>query len=91
MFKLVGKETFKIGDMKCTVNVEALGTFAYEYSLEVNGKHFNKFKEEQNKKLHSWETTVNGIDWRVVLDKESMEVWANGLNIDTAVSQEGFR
>uniref|UniRef100_A0A8R1IAT4 Uncharacterized protein n=1 Tax=Caenorhabditis japonica TaxID=281687 RepID=A0A8R1IAT4_CAEJA len=67
MFKLVGKEAFKVGDMKCTINVEALGTFAYEYSLDVNGKGFNKFKEEQNRKLHSWETNVNGVDWRVVL------------------------
>ncbi|KAF1763031.1 hypothetical protein GCK72_011296 [Caenorhabditis remanei] len=84
MFKLVGKENFKVGDMKCVINVEALGTFAYEYSLEVNGKTFNKFKEEQNKKLQSWETTIAGQEWRVVLDKDSMEVWANGKNIDTA-------
>ncbi|CAO4368676.1 unnamed protein product [Caenorhabditis nigoni] len=84
MFKLVGKEPFKLGDMKCNINVEALGTFAYEYSLDVNGKTFNKFKEEQNKKLHSWETTIAGNDWRVVLDKETMEIWANGCNINTA-------
>uniref|UniRef100_A0A1I7TX98 Fas apoptotic inhibitory molecule 1 n=1 Tax=Caenorhabditis tropicalis TaxID=1561998 RepID=A0A1I7TX98_9PELO len=99
MFKLVGKEAFKVGDMKCTISVEALGTFAYEYCLEVNGKTFNKFKEEQNKKLLSWETTISGQEWRVVLgkgycrevtvtsfvsDKETMEVWANGSNIDTA-------
>ncbi|CCD67208.1 Fas apoptotic inhibitory molecule 1 [Caenorhabditis elegans] len=84
MFKLVGKEAFKVGDMKCIINVEALGTFAYEYSLDVNGKTFNKFKEEQNKRLHSWETTLSGHQWRVVLDKESMEIWANGNNIDTA-------
>ncbi|CAP39057.2 Protein CBG22476 [Caenorhabditis briggsae] len=75
----------KLGDMKCNINVEALGTFAYEYSLDVNGKTFNKFKEEQNKKLHSWETTIAGNDWRVVLDKETMEIWANGCNINTAV------
>ncbi|CAB3402888.1 unnamed protein product [Caenorhabditis bovis] len=84
MFKLVGKEPFKVGDMRCTINVEALGTFAYEYGLEVNGKTFQKFREEQNKKLHSWETSIIGEDTRIVLDKETMEVWVNGRKIDTA-------
>ncbi|CAD6185665.1 unnamed protein product [Caenorhabditis auriculariae] len=84
MFKLVGKETFKVGNMKCTINVEALGTFAYEYSLEVNGKTFQKFREEQSKRLYSWEALVAGQDTRIVLDKETMEVWVNGVKIDTA-------
>uniref|UniRef100_A0A1I7X8R9 PDZ domain-containing protein n=1 Tax=Heterorhabditis bacteriophora TaxID=37862 RepID=A0A1I7X8R9_HETBA len=84
MFKLVGKEAFQVGDMKCIITVEALGTFAYEYSLEVNGKNFEKFREEQNKKLQSWELLVGGEDTRVVLDKESVEVWVNGQKIDTA-------
>ncbi|KAF1746598.1 hypothetical protein GCK72_023055 [Caenorhabditis remanei] len=75
MFKLVGKEVFKFGT---TINVEAIGNFAYEYSLTVNGKTYNKFKEEQNKKLQSWEMTIYGHDWRIVLDKDSMEIWANG-------------
>ncbi|CAI4228825.1 unnamed protein product [Auanema sp. JU1783] len=84
MFKLVGKEAFTIGSMKCVIGVEALGTFAYEYSLEVNGKPFEKFREEQSKKLQSWETHINGDDTRIVLDKDTMEVWVNGQKIDTA-------
>ena len=35
MFKLVGKEIFAVGNMKCIISVDALGTFAYEYTLEV--------------------------------------------------------
>ncbi|CAL2048426.1 unnamed protein product [Caenorhabditis brenneri] len=84
MFKLVGKENFILGGMQCTISVEALGTFAYEYTLDVNGKTFNKFKEELNKKLQSWEITIGGHEWRVVLDKEAMEVWANGNTVLTA-------
>nr|CRZ21880.1 Bm2747 [Brugia malayi] len=38
MFSLVGKEIFDIGKFKCVINVEALGTFLYEYTLEVNDK-----------------------------------------------------
>ncbi|EPB67243.1 Fas apoptotic inhibitory molecule [Ancylostoma ceylanicum] len=58
MFKLVGKEPFQLGKMKCLITVEALGTFAYEYSLEVNGKNYEKFREEQSKKLLCWETRI---------------------------------
>ncbi|KAK5969455.1 Fas apoptotic inhibitory molecule b [Trichostrongylus colubriformis] len=84
MFKLVGKESFQLGPIKCLITVEALGTFAYEYSLEVNGKNYEKFREEQSKKLLCWETHIGGEETRIVLDKETMEVWVNGNKIDTA-------
>lgn len=84
MFKLVGKEHFKVGGKSCTINVEAFGTFAYDYSLEVDGRAYEKFREQQNKKLQSWETVISGQDTRIVLDKETMEVWMNGKKIDTA-------
>ncbi|EYC29851.1 hypothetical protein Y032_0005g2293 [Ancylostoma ceylanicum] len=67
MFKLVGKEPFQLGKMKCLITVEALGTFAYEYSLEVNGKNYEKFREEQSKKLLCWETRIGGEETRIVL------------------------
>ncbi|VDO92958.1 unnamed protein product [Haemonchus placei] len=67
MFKLVGKESFQLGPMKCIISVEALGTFAYEYSLEVNGKNYEKFREEQSKKLLCWETHIGGEETRIVL------------------------
>lgn len=35
MFKLVGKENFNLCKLPCTITIDALGTFAYEYSLEV--------------------------------------------------------
>ncbi|MCP9257526.1 Fas apoptotic inhibitory molecule 1 [Dirofilaria immitis] len=38
MFNLVGKEVFNIDKFKCAINVEALGTFLYDYTLEVNDK-----------------------------------------------------
>uniref|UniRef100_A0A915B633 Fas apoptotic inhibitory molecule 1 n=1 Tax=Parascaris univalens TaxID=6257 RepID=A0A915B633_PARUN len=67
MFKLVGKETFTIGKMMCVISVEALGTFAYEYSLEVNGKKYEKFREEQSKLLQAWNVNINGEDTRICL------------------------
>ncbi len=43
MFKLVGKEQFEVGNkLKCCISVDAMVTFAYEYTLEVNGKTYEK-------------------------------------------------
>ncbi|VDM16375.1 unnamed protein product [Wuchereria bancrofti] len=67
MFSLVGKEIFDIGKFKCVINVEALGTFLYEYTLEVNGKSYEKFREEVAKKLKSWTTILDGQETRICL------------------------
>ncbi|CAJ0578754.1 unnamed protein product, partial [Mesorhabditis spiculigera] len=83
-FKLVGKDDFEIGSTKCSINVEALGTFAYSYSLEVDGKKFETFREEMKRKLISWKTNIAGQETRICLDKDTMEVWANGVKMDTA-------
>ncbi|VDN89929.1 unnamed protein product [Brugia pahangi] len=76
MFSLVGKEIFDIGKFKCVINVEALGTFLYEYTLEVNGKPYEKFREEVAKKLKSWTTILD--------DKGTMDIWVNGQKMNTA-------
>ncbi|GMS88886.1 hypothetical protein PENTCL1PPCAC_11061, partial [Pristionchus entomophagus] len=84
MFKLVGKEHFMLHDsVRCAVTVEAIGTFAYEYSLEVGGKTYEKFREEQSKKLQTWHCQIAGSDCRICLDKQTMDVWANGIPIET--------
>ena len=49
MFKLVGKEHFTVGKAKCCIAIEAVSGFAYEYSIEVNGKSLQKFSENQSK------------------------------------------
>jgi hypothetical protein len=38
MFKLVGTETFSVGKSKaaCSIKIEPVGGFSYEYSLEVS-------------------------------------------------------
>ncbi|VDK48086.1 unnamed protein product [Anisakis simplex] len=84
MFKLVGKEQFSIGQIKCVISVEALGTFAYEYSLEVNGKTYEKFREEQSKLLQTWNVNIGGEDMRICLEKGTMDIWVNGQKMDTA-------
>ena len=67
MFKLVGKEYFTIGKANCCIAIEAVSGFAYEYSLDVNGKSLKKFSENQSKIMCTWELMIGGVQTRVVL------------------------
>lgn len=69
MFKLVGKEHFQVGHSKakCTITIDAVSGFAYEYTLEVNGKSLNKFRENQSKVQKAWVLTIAGNPIRVCL------------------------
>lgn len=69
MFKLVGKETFNVGksDTKATINVDAVSGFAYEYTLEINGKSLKKYMENRSKVTSTWVLNLDGTDCRVVL------------------------
>ena len=69
MFKLVGKETFCVGgsDTKATINIDAVSGFAYEYTLEINGKSLKKYMENRSKVTSTWVLSLDGTDCRVVL------------------------
>lgn len=71
MFKLVGKETFHVGGThtKATINIDAVSGFAYEYTLEINGKSLKKYMENRSKVTSTWLLNLDGIDCRVVLGK----------------------
>ncbi|XP_020027593.2 fas apoptotic inhibitory molecule 1 isoform X1 [Castor canadensis] len=86
MFKLVGKETFCVGasDTKATINIDAISGFAYEYTLEVNGKSLKKYMESRSRTTNTWVLHLDGEDVRVVLEKDTMDVWCNGKKMETA-------
>jgi len=69
MFKLVGKETFNVGksETRATINIDAVSGFAYEYTLEINGKSLKKYMENRSKVTSTWVLNLDGIDCRVVL------------------------
>lgn len=69
MFKLVGKETFSVGrcQTKATINIDAVSGFAYEYTLEINGKSLKKYMENRSKVTSTWLLNLDGSDCRVVL------------------------
>ncbi|XP_063322643.1 fas apoptotic inhibitory molecule 1 isoform X2 [Pelmatolapia mariae] len=85
MFKLVGKETFMVGgaNTKATINIEAVSGFAYEYSLNIAGKSLQKFIDNRAKTTKTWLLKVGGEDYRVVLEKDTMDVWCNGQKMET--------
>ncbi|XP_048190598.1 fas apoptotic inhibitory molecule 1 isoform X1 [Perognathus longimembris pacificus] len=86
MFKLVGKETFTVGaaETKATINIDAVSGFAYEYTLEINGKSLKKYMESRSKTTNTWVLHLDGQDFRVVLEKDTMDVWCNGKQMETA-------
>ena len=86
MFKLVGTETFTIGSTKapCTIKIEPVGGFSYEYSLEVAGKPYKKFVEAQRKIMKTWVLPVEGTMYRVVLEKDTLDIWVNGDKVEMA-------
>lgn len=69
MFKLVGKETFCVGaaKTKATINIDAVSGFAYEYTLEIDGKSLKKYMENRSKTTNTWVLHLDGQDLRVVL------------------------
>ncbi|XP_076872148.1 fas apoptotic inhibitory molecule b [Brachyhypopomus gauderio] len=85
MFKLVGKETFPVGHAgtKATINIEALSGFAYEYTLEINGRSFQSFMANRSRTSRTWLLKLDGADCRIVLEKDTMDVWCNGQKMET--------
>lgn len=80
MFKLVGSEHFEIGSAttpggtpaikaKCQVNINAGNGFTYEYSLLVNGKQLQVFKQLQSKVMKTWLYEASSLSYRIVLGK----------------------
>ena len=69
MFKLVGTESFKVGTANCVITIDAVDGFMYEYSLQVNGRDLDKFKENQSKIMCTWLCNVMGCTYRIVLGK----------------------
>ncbi|XP_051561972.1 fas apoptotic inhibitory molecule b [Myxocyprinus asiaticus] len=85
MFKLVGRETFPVGstDTKATITIEAISGFSYEYTLEINGKSLQTFLDNRSKISKTWLLKLDGSDCRIVLEKDTMDVWCNGQKMET--------
>jgi len=87
MFKLVGSEKFNIGKDKqhrCVISIDPLGGFSYQYSLQIDGKPYKTFLDNQTKVMKTWILPVEGVMYRIVLEKDTLDVWVNGQKAEVA-------
>ncbi|KOX69219.1 Fas apoptotic inhibitory molecule 1, partial [Melipona quadrifasciata] len=83
MFHLVGDEIFFFNDNRFVIRIDPIAGLKYSYSLWVNGKPYKNFVRSQSKILDSWLANVGNEEYRVVLDKQTQNVWINGEQIET--------
>uniref|UniRef100_A0A336MHE8 CSON014808 protein n=1 Tax=Culicoides sonorensis TaxID=179676 RepID=A0A336MHE8_CULSO len=91
MFKLVGEDVFYVDEGKrCIIRVDPLPGFKYNYLLFVDGKSYEQYTESLSKALKTWEITLNGKSYRIVLEKDTLNVYLNGfLRHETAEFIDG--
>ncbi|XP_076285320.1 fas apoptotic inhibitory molecule 1 [Lasioglossum baleicum] len=83
MFQLVGDEVFTFNDNKFVIRVDPIPGLRYSYTLWVNGKSYRNFVQSQSKILKTWLANVGNEEYRIVLDKQTQNVWVNGDQIET--------
>ncbi|XP_043730098.1 fas apoptotic inhibitory molecule 1-like isoform X2 [Cervus elaphus] len=90
MFSLIGKETFCIGasKIKATINIKPRCASSYDYTLEINGKSLKEYMESRKKTTNTWILHLNSKDFRVVLEKDTMDVWCNGKKMKTVIFKD---
>ncbi|KAM7342139.1 fas apoptotic inhibitory molecule 1 isoform 1-T7 [Cochliomyia hominivorax] len=90
MFKLVGEDTFYIDKARCIIRVDPAPGFKYEYLLFIDGKSHDQYTEEQTKQYRLWVTTINGIEYRIMLELDTLNLYINDkLRTETAEFVEG--
>ncbi|XP_037950165.1 fas apoptotic inhibitory molecule 1-like [Teleopsis dalmanni] len=77
MFKLVGEDTFYIEESRCIIRVNPAPGFKYEYLLFIDGKPHEQYTEEQTKQYRLWLVTLNDVEYRIMLDIDSLNLYLN--------------
>ena len=55
--------------------------FLLMHFQQVAGKPYKKFIENQNKIMKTWILPVDGTMFRVVLEKDTLDIWVNGTKV----------
>ncbi|ULT99127.1 hypothetical protein L3Y34_000458 [Caenorhabditis briggsae] len=76
-----GKDHFQIKSADCLITVISTATI-HECILYVNGKRFSEYAKWYSNHFATWKPKIVGVDIRVVLDKSTMELWANGRVVE---------
>ena len=88
MFKLVGEDTFYIDNARCIIRVDPAPGFKYEYLLFIDGKSHDQYTEEQTKQYRLWLTTINGIEYRIMLELDTLNLYINDQLRNETVSNK---
>ncbi|OAD61136.1 Fas apoptotic inhibitory molecule 1, partial [Eufriesea mexicana] len=83
MFHLIGDEVFTFNDNKFVIRIDPIPGLKYSYTLWVNGKSYKNFVQTQSKILETWLANVGNEEYRIVLDKQTQNVWVNGEQVET--------
>ncbi|XP_011494532.1 PREDICTED: fas apoptotic inhibitory molecule 1 isoform X2 [Ceratosolen solmsi marchali] len=87
MFRLVGDEVIKFKDVKFVIRVDPIPGLRYSYSLWVDGKSFKSFIQAQSKVLETWSTQIAQNEYRIILDKNTQNVWINGEQTESEMME----
>lgn len=80
MFRLVGDEIIHLGKNKIVIRIDPINGLKYSYTLWVNGKSYENFIQTQSKLLKCWTANLRGVQYRIVLDKNTQAIWINGIH-----------
>ncbi|CAO4368673.1 unnamed protein product [Caenorhabditis nigoni] len=76
-----GKDHFQIESADCVNTVISTGTI-HECILYVNGNRFSEYQKCYSNHFATWKPKIAGVEIRVVLNKSTMELWANGSVVE---------
>ncbi|XP_055908157.1 fas apoptotic inhibitory molecule 1 [Eupeodes corollae] len=77
MFKLVGEDSFKIDKARCIIRVDPAPGFKYQYSLYIDGQPYKQYTKELARTLRTWITVVDEVEYRIVLELDSLNIFLN--------------
>jgi hypothetical protein len=79
MYRLVGEDVFFVENKRCIIHIFPSTGFKYTYKLFIEGIECEIYNQNQSKILKTWEIRINEITYRVVLEKDTLNIFLNGV------------
>lgn len=78
MYRLVGEDVFFVENKRCIIHIFPSSGFKYTYKLYIDGVECEMYNQNQTKILKTWEIRINEKTYRVVLEKNTLNIYLNG-------------
>lgn len=78
MYRLVGEDVFFVENKRCIIHIFPSSGFKYSYKLFIDGIECEIYNKNQSKVLKTWEIRINEKTYRVVLEKDTLNIYLNG-------------